>query len=150
MNKKLIPLTLATLMVGLALAATATAQDFQKTYRIGAGGQGRISYISGDVIITAYDGDSINVKGTKKGRDRDQIDVEDRSGTGNVDVGVRYHKHCKCDASIKFEVKIPRGVNYDFDQISSVSGDVRVTAVTGRLNASAVSGDVHINDVSGT
>ncbi len=150
MNRKLIRFSIATALAGFALAATGAAQDFQKTYRIGAGGQIRIGNISGDVIVTGYDGDSIVVKGTKKGRDRDQVEVEDRSGTANVDVGVRYPKHCNCDASIRFEVQVPRSVNYDFDHIASVSGDVRVTGVTGRLNASAVSGDIHITDVSGS
>lgn len=150
MTRKLFRCSIATALVGFALAATASAQDFQKTYRIGAGGQIRIGNVSGDVIVTGYDGDSIVVTGTKKGRDRDMIEIEDRSGTANVDVGVRYPKRCNCDASILFEVQVPRSVKYDFDQIGSVSGDVRVTGVTGRLNASAVSGDVHITDVSGS
>jgi DUF4097 and DUF4098 domain-containing protein YvlB len=150
MNKKLIRFSIATALVGFALAATAAAQDFQKTYRIGAGGQIRIGNVSGDVIVNAYDGDAIIVKGTKKGRDRDQVEIEDRSGTGNIDIGVHYPKHCNCDANIRFDVQVPRSVNYDFDHISSVSGDVRVTGVTGRLHASAVSGDVHITDVSGS
>jgi DUF4097 and DUF4098 domain-containing protein YvlB len=150
MNKKLIPFSIATMLVAFALAATAAAQDFQKTYRIGAGGQVRIGNVSGDVIVTGYDGDAIIVKGTKKGRDRDQVEIEDRSGTGNVDIGVHYPKNCNCDANIRFDVQVPRLVNYDFDHIGSVSGDVRVTGVTGRLHASAVSGDVHVTDVSGS
>jgi DUF4097 and DUF4098 domain-containing protein YvlB len=150
MNTRLIRLSFAAAVVGFALASTASAQDFQKTYRIGAGGQIRIGNVSGDVIVTGYDGDSVIVTGTKKGRDRDQVEVEDRSGTTNIDIGVRYPKHCNCDASIRFDVQVPRSVKYDFDHISSVSGDVKVTGVTGRLNASAVSGDVHITDVSGS
>ena len=150
MNRRLIRFSLAAALVGFALAATASAQDFQKTYRIGAGGQIRIGNVSGDVIVTGYDGDSVVVKGTRKGRDRELVEVEDRSGTANVDIGVRYPKHCNCDASIRFDVQVPRSVNYDFDQISSVSGDVKVTGVTGKLKASAVSGDVWITDVSGS
>jgi len=150
MNTKLIRFSIATALAALALAATASAQDFQKTYRIGAGGQIRIGNVSGDVLVTGYDGDSVVVTATKKGRDRDRIEVEDRSGTANVDIGVKYPKNCNCDASIRFEVQVPRSVKYDFDQIASVSGDVRVGGVTGRLNASAVSGDVHITDVSGS
>lgn len=150
MNTRLIRLSLTAVLAGLALAASASAQDFQKTYRIGAGGQIRIGNVSGDVVVTGYDGDSIVVTGTKKGRDRDQVEVEDRSGTTNVDIGVRYPKHCNCDASIRFDVQVPRSIKYDFDHISSVSGDVKVTGVTGRLNASAVSGDVHVIDVSGS
>ncbi len=150
MNRKLIRFSLATALVALALAATASAQDFQRAYRIGAGGQIRIGNVSGDVLVTGYDGDSVVVTATKKGRDRDKIEVEDRSGTANVDIGVKYPKNCNCDASILFEVQVPRSVQYDFDHIASVSGDVRVAGVTGRLNASAVSGDVHITDVSGS
>jgi DUF4097 and DUF4098 domain-containing protein YvlB len=150
MNTKLVRLSLAAVLAGFTVAATASAQDFQKTYRIGAGGQIRIGNVSGDVVVTGYDGDSIVVTGTKKGRDRDQVEVEDRSGTTNVDIGVRYPKHCNCDASIRFDVQVPRSIKYDFDHISSVSGDVKVTGVAGRLNASAVSGDVHITDVSGS
>lgn len=149
MNKR-IRFSIATLLVGFALAGAAEAQDFQKSYRIGAGGQVRIGNVSGDVIVSAYDGDAIIVIATKKGRDRDQVEIEDRSGTSNVDIGVRYPRNCNCDANVRFEVQVPRAVNYDFDHISSVSGDVRVTGVTGRLHASAVSGDVHVNDVSGS
>ena len=127
MNKTLIKLSVATVVVVFALAATASAQDFQKSYRIGAGGQVRIGNVSGDVIVTGYDGDAIVVRGIKKGRDREMVEVEDRSGSANVDIGVRYPKHCNCDASIRFEVQVPRSVNFDFDQISSVSGDVKVT-----------------------
>ena len=150
MNRKLFRFSIATALVGFALATTAAAQDFQKTYRIGAGGQVRIGNVTGDVIVTGYDGDSIVVTGTKQGRDREMVEIEDRSGAGNVDVGVRYPTRCRCDASIRFEVQVPRSVNYDFDQISSVSGDVHVSGVTGKLHATAVSGDVRIKDVSGS
>jgi DUF4097 and DUF4098 domain-containing protein YvlB len=150
MNTKLVRFSTAAALAALALVTTVSAQDFQKTYRIGAGAQIRIENVSGDVIVTGYDGDSIIVKGTKQGRDRDQVEIQDRSGTGNVDIGVQYPKHCNCDASIRFDVQVPRSVNYDFDHIFSVSGDVQVTGVTGRLNASAVSGDVQIKDVSGS
>ena len=150
MNRRMFRFSIAIMVVGLAVTATAAAQDFQKTYRVGAGGQVRIGNVSGDVIVTGYDGDSIIVTGTKQGRDRDLIEVEDRSGAGNVDVGVRYPKRCNCDASIRFDVQVPRSIAYQFDQISSVSGDVRVSGVTGRLHASAVSGDVDIKDVAGT
>lgn len=150
MNIKLFRFAVGTALVGFALSATAAAQDFQKSYKIGAGGQIRIGNVSGDVIVTGYEGDSVVVTATKKGRDRDLIEIEDRSGSGNVDVGVRYPKRCNCDASLQFDVQVPRSVLYNFDQISSVSGDVRVSGVSGRLHASAVSGDVTIRDVSGT
>ncbi|HYV05129.1 MAG TPA: DUF4097 family beta strand repeat-containing protein, partial [Blastocatellia bacterium] len=99
--------------------------------------------------VTGYDGDAIVVTGIKKGRDRDQVEIEDKSGASSVDVGVRYPKRCNCDASVRFEVQVPRSISYE-ENFGSVSGDVHVTGVTGHLHASAVSGDVHIKDVSGS
>jgi hypothetical protein len=150
MIKRLFRLSVVSAIIGLTFAVTASAQDFEKSYRIGAGGQVSISNVSGDVIVTAYDGDAIIVRGIKKGRDRDRVEIEDRSSGGRVDVGARYPKECNCDASIRFEVQVPRSVSYNFDSISSVSGDVDVSGVTGRLRASAVSGDVRVKNVSGS
>ena len=150
MAKKQIHLSIIASLAVLAMAGTASAQDFQKSYRLASGGQIHVGNISGDVVVTGYDGDSIIVKGTKKGRDRDKIEVEDRSTDGRVDLGVHYPKHCECDASIQFEVQVPRSVSYVFDGISSVSGDVEISGVTGRVHASAVSGDVRVKSVSGS
>ncbi|HXF41107.1 MAG TPA: DUF4097 family beta strand repeat-containing protein [Blastocatellia bacterium] len=149
MKRSIFSLTIPCALVLLSIGTTAAAQDFQKTYRIGAGNQIKISNISGDVIVAGYDGDAIIVTGIKKGRDRDQVEIEDKSGSSSVDVGVRYPKRCNCEASVRFEVQVPRSISYE-ETFGSVSGDVHVTGVTGHLHASAVSGDVHIKDVSGS
>ena len=150
MIKRLFRLSVVSAIISLAFAATASAQDFEKSYRLGAGGQVRVSNISGDIIVTGYDGDAITVRAIKKGRDSDRIEIEDKSNDGRVDVGVRYPKQCNCDASVRFEVRVPRSVSYNFDSFSSVSGNVDVSGVTGRLHASAVSGDVRVKNVSGS
>ena len=150
MNKRFFRLSVVSAIISLAFAATASAQDFEKSYRVGAGSHVSVSNISGDVVVTAYDGDAIIVRGIKKGRDSDRIEIEDKSSEGRVQVGVRYPKECNCDASIRFEVRVPRSVSYDFDGFSSVSGDVDVSGVTGRLRASSVSGDVKVKNVSGS
>lgn len=150
MTKRLFRLSVISVIFSLAFAMTVAAQDFEKTYRIGAGGHISVSNVSGDVIVTAYDGDAVKVRGIKKGRDREMVEVEDRSSEGKVEIGVRYPKNCNCDASITFEVQVPRSVSYNFDSISSVSGDVEVGNVTGKVRASAVSGDVKVTNVSGS
>jgi hypothetical protein len=137
-------------ILSLILAATAAAQDFQKSYRIAAGGPVRVGNVSGDVIVRGYDGDAIIVKGYKEGPDRDRLDVEDRGTDGRVDIGVHYPTNCNCDASIRFEVQVPRSTKYNFDRVSSVSGNVEVSQVSGRVYASSVSGQVRVRDVSGS
>lgn len=140
------------LLAAVALAAistSATAQDFQKSYKLGAGGDVRVSTVSGDVKVTGYDGDAIIVTGHKEGRDSELVEIEDRSGGNTVDVRVRYPRNCNCDASVRFEVQVPRSTRYNFDGFSSVSGDVEVRSVNGKLKASSVSGTVRVEDVSG-
>jgi hypothetical protein len=133
------------------VAGSASAQDFQKTYELGAGGRVQISNISGDIVVTGYDGSAILVTATKEGRDRDRVEVEDLSSGNRVQVRVRYPDRCNnCDASVSFQVKVPRTQNYDFDGINSVSGSIEINGLSGRLKAASVSGEVKIKDVSGT
>ncbi|HXG64566.1 MAG TPA: DUF4097 family beta strand repeat-containing protein [Blastocatellia bacterium] len=149
MNRVLFRL-LASTAFTLTLVAAAAAQDFQKSYNLGEGGRIRIGSVSGDVTVTGYEGNAIVVTAYKTGRDRDMVDIEDRSGGNRVDVRTRYPENCNCDASVRFEVQVPRSIRYDFEGISSVSGSVKVSSVRGRLHASSVSGSVTVRDVSGT
>lgn len=150
MIKKLFRLSVVSAIISLTFAVSASAQDFEKSYRVGAGSQVSVSNVSGDVIVTGYDGDAIVVRGIRQGRDSDRVEIEDKSSGNRVDLGVRYPKNCNCDASIRFEVRVPRAVSYNFDGFASVSGNVEVSGVTGRLRASAVSGDVRVKNVSGS
>lgn len=152
----------------LLISLSALAQDFQQNYRIGSGGTVNIRNVSGNVHVTGYNGDTITVVGYKKGRDRDRVSIEDSSSGNSVNVRVHYPDECNCDASVNFEVKVPSGIRYRYDSISSVSGDVaaentqgdlRIKSVSGNvsvrgangsINASSVSGNVEVGEVSGT
>jgi len=162
-----IRLAIFSALVCLLLSLNAAAQDFRKSYEIGQGGSISVRNVSGDVTVTGYEGSAVLVLGFKEGPDRDRVWVEDNSAGNNVDVRARYPENCDCNASIRFEVKVPRA-NYKFDSISSVSGDVEVTGVsgdllakstsgavtvrgvTGAVNARSTSGNVHVGEITGT
>jgi hypothetical protein len=135
--------------VCLLLPLTAAAQDFRKSYEVGSGGSVNVRNVSGDVIVTGYEGETILVLGFKEGRDRDRVSIEDNSSGNSVDVRARYPENCDCNASIRFEVKVPRNGIYKFENISSVSGDVEVTGVNGDLRAKSVSGNVTVKGITG-
>ncbi len=137
------------LTVGLLAGVACLGQDFNKTYAIGTGGHIRIGNISGDVKVSGYNGDSIVVAGFREGKDRDLVKIEDQSSGDRVDIRVKYPDNCNCDASVNFEVRVPQTVEYNFDRISSVSGNVDMRGVTGRVRAESVSGDVEVVDVTG-
>jgi hypothetical protein len=140
---------LATTLLLLASALTASAQEFQKSYNLEPGGTISVTNVSGNIIITGYDGSAVTVAGFKEGRDRDLVEVEDTSGAGRVELRVRYPRECNCDASIRFEVRVPRSTNFNFEHISTASGDIKAEGVAGRLELRTASGDVTVGSVSG-
>lgn len=133
----------------IVFSTSASAQDFQQSYKLSAGGSITIKNVSGDVQVNGYDGDAVVVNGYREGRDRDMVEVEDRSGGNRVDVGVRYPSPCNCDASVRFEVRVPRSLTVEIDKISTASGDIEVTDVRGQVTVSTASGDVLVKDVNG-
>lgn len=147
--KAMICLAAATACLGIA-SATASAQDFQKSYEVRPGGRISVSSMSGNVVVTGYDGREVLVTATKRGDDVDRVTIEDRSGAGEVDVTVKYPKNCNCNVSVDFEVRVPQGTAYTFDKIASMSGDVEISGVSGRINVTSMSGNVSVRDVSGT
>lgn len=147
--KSMIRLAAASVFLLAAFVVPAAAQDFQKSYRLGAGATISIRNVSGDVLVRGYDGDAITVNGFKEGRDRDKVEIEDASGANNVAVGVRYAPNCNCDASVRFEVQVPRNTSYIFNKISTASGNISMSNVSGDLAVHTASGDVTISDVNG-
>lgn len=134
----------------LVLAAGAAAQDFQKSYSLEQGGLVKIRNVSGNVTVTGYGGAEVVVLAYKEGRDRDRVEIEDLSAPGRVDVRVRYPDFGNTDATINFEVHVPASVSYNFEGISSVSGNVEISRVSGKIRAEAVSGNVAVTDVTGS
>lgn len=99
--------------------------------------------------MTGYNGNDIEVKAYKRGRDRDLIEINDRSLGNRIDLHARYPQMRGGDASVDFEVQVPSTAEYEFSRLSSVSGNVRVSNVSGRLRAESVSGNVEVSGVNG-
>ena len=131
------------------LSAVAMAQDYSRTYTLSTEGVISVRSISGDVKVTGYEGEVIVVKAFKEGRDKDKVEVVDKSGANRVDLSVSYPEHCNCDASIRFEVQVPITGKYKFESVSSVSGDVSVDGAVGYLKAHSVSGNVTVKTFTG-
>ena len=80
MNKLSIRLITVSILLAL-VGLTAAAQDFQRSYNLGAGGSVSVRNISGDVVVTGYNGQAIIVTGTKQGRNADKVSFDDRSSS---------------------------------------------------------------------
>ncbi|HEX8117422.1 MAG TPA: DUF4097 family beta strand repeat-containing protein [Pyrinomonadaceae bacterium] len=133
-----------------ALAAVgASAQDFQKSYNLGEGGSVEIANVSGDINLVGYDGSAVVVSAYKEGRDREQVEVVDESTQGRVSLRAEYPNCRRCEASLRFEVRVPRSSGISFDKISTASGNVKAEGFSARLHLSTASGDVTVRGVGG-
>jgi DUF4097 and DUF4098 domain-containing protein YvlB len=132
-----------------AAAVSAAAQDFQRSYNLAAGGSVEIANVSGDISLTGYEGSAVVVNAYKEGRDRNEVEVEDESTQGRVRLRVKYPENCNCDASVRFEVRVPRSANLVFEKITTASGNVKAEGFNGRLRLSTASGDVTVSRVGG-
>lgn len=151
MRRSMLRLAAVAAFVALgSFASAALGQDFNRSYRLPADGQISVRNVSGDVEVTGHDGDQVTVVGYKEGRDREVVQVEDLSSGGHVDIRAKYPRDCNnCEASIRFEVRVPRSTRFTFSPISSASGNIKVTGVTGSLKVNTASGDVFISGVAG-
>ncbi|HVF49140.1 MAG TPA: DUF4097 family beta strand repeat-containing protein [Pyrinomonadaceae bacterium] len=136
-------------LLGALLVGTAGAQDFQKSYASGAGTSVAIANVSGNVHVTGYSGETISVAAYREGRDRDLVQVEDLSSGNQIKLRARYPNNCNCDASIRFEVRVPRSTRYKLGPLSTASGNVEVRDASGDVTVQTASGNVLIKDVSG-
>ncbi|HEX8144536.1 MAG TPA: DUF4097 family beta strand repeat-containing protein [Pyrinomonadaceae bacterium] len=149
MTRIIFRLALLSACCGLWLVQTATAQDFQKTYRLAPGASINVRNVSGNITITGYEGDAITVTAFKSGSDREMVEVQDMSSENRLEVEARYPSNCNCNADIRFELRVPRGASYNFDQITTASGDIRANGIRGQMRLTTASGDVEVKDVAG-
>ncbi len=143
---RFVPAVMAAVLLSGALAL---AQDFRKNYNVTSGSQISVRNISGDVKVTGYNVGYVEVVATKVGRDKDLVTIEDLSSGNKIDLRVKYPQSCNCEASVYFDIRVPSNMDLDFEKLGSVSGDVEVTGVRGRLSAESVSGGVTLSDVAG-
>ncbi len=149
MKKNVLVIGVAAVLAGMVLVPAGLAQDFQRSYKIPQGGRINIFTVSGSVTVQGYDGTEIEVTGIKTGRDRTSVEIVDRGTPDSVSLGVSYPEHGNSNASVNFQVKVPRSISYNFDEIRSISGNVRLADVTGRVRARSISGSVEVTDIAG-
>jgi hypothetical protein len=156
------------LVAGLLAAGAASAaaqersstRDFRWAKSLPAGQWVRLHNISGDVRVTAVDGDRVEVVGLRRGRggyDDDDVRVDVHEGRDGVTICALWGAESWCDdrgshieshgdgrrrrGNVDFEVRLPRRLKLS---ANSVSGNVEVNGAGDEVRARSVSGDVKL------
>jgi hypothetical protein len=141
-----------------------SARDFRWSKVLPAGQWVRLHNISGNVKVTATDGDRVDVVGIRRGGgsyDDDDVRVDVHEGRDGVTICALWGEESWCDdrgshieshgrdgrrrrGHIDFEVRLPRRLKLS---ANSVSGDVEVNGAGDEVRAHSVSGDVRLERV---
>ena len=156
--------TLVLLVTALAMPAVAAAQerdrDFTFRERVPAGAWLRVHTLHGDVRVTEGSGDRVEVIGRKNGEDAAELRISTlRSGADVTICAIWEGGQCDAEgihssrkwshrgeASVDFEVRLPRGVKI---RALSGNGEVMVSGATAEVHASSGNGTVSVASSGG-
>src|SRR5436190_6061440 len=154
-HQTLVPVALIAMLVSVGPVVgqgrrTGPAEDFARTFKVGANPSVTVRNVSGRVDITAGAGDQVEIKAVKRaGASPDSArrlanTVIDARAIGNrIEVTVEAaDRRQNGPVSVEFDIRVPSECSVD---VGSVSGEIRVTNVKGELRAQAVSGGVQLD-----
>lgn len=127
---------LMAIVLGLALAASAAAEDVNRTLDASPDGYVHISNISGSVTVAGWSRDQVEVTG-KIGPKVEELIVE-RSGD-KITIKVKVPRKSGRGVESELHVRVPERSSLD---VGTVSADIDVTGVLGEQKLEAVSGDI--------
>lgn len=136
--------------------------EFRWSGTVTGGDHLRINNISGDVAVTATEGNRVELVATLHGAGADsEVRVEVKEHAGGVTICTLYGDDAYCDEDgarqehrlgwgrsrrghYDLEVRVPRRMRIT---AGSVSGDIRVDGTTAQLRAASVSGNVTLERI---
>jgi DUF4097 and DUF4098 domain-containing protein YvlB len=146
----------AALALLLAIPALAeVTQEFHKTVPLNANGRVSLNNVNGDVEITGWSRNEVQIDAVKTARDQQRLDearVDVNSSGNSVEIETHYPTHLFANnnnpASVHYTLHVPQ--NARIDKINLVNGGLTVQKLSGEINANLVNGKVSASDLAGT
>jgi len=144
----------AALVLLIAVPARAeVTQEFHKTVPLNADGRVSLSNINGDVEITGWSRNEVQIDAVKTARDQQRLDeasIDVNVGGSYVEIETHYPSHLMNNnpASVHYTLHVPQ--NARIDKINLVNGALTVQKLSGEIEANLVNGKLHASDLTGT
>lgn len=137
---------LTAILLGMLIALPVVAEDVDRTVDAAADGHVHVSNIAGEVTISGWSRNEVEVTG-ELGRNVEELIVE-RDGN-RVTVKVKVPRRSGRGIDSDLHIQVPQASSID---VGTVSADIDVTEVRGEQSLNTVSGDVNTeafgNDIS--
>jgi DUF4097 and DUF4098 domain-containing protein YvlB len=134
-----------------ALSGNNVTEEFHRTVPLNANGRVSLENINGNVEITGWDKNEVQIDAVKSARDQQRLDeakIEIEGSGSEVRIRTRYPEAPSHDnlASVHYTVHVPAGA--ELDKISLVNGSLDVSQVRGEVNANLVNGKLKAHDLA--
>ena len=125
-----------------------TEERIVETYLLENEGKVYLENISGDIRVSNWDRNEIQITATKRGRrerDLDDATVHIRQINGNIRIITRHDREFSLfrsgSVSVHYEIMVPAKASV---RVKSISGNVEVIKIGGPLNVETVSGKIRV------
>ena len=127
-------------------------EDFHRTVPLSSNGRVSLDNINGNVTITGWERNEVQIDAVKKARDQQKLDearIEVDASSDSVHIKTKYpDRHTNNNpATVTYELHVPRIAR--LDHIDLVNGSLEVSQVSGEINGELVNGKTDIRDLSG-
>jgi hypothetical protein len=142
----------AMILAPSAYAVSNATEEFHKTVSLNANGRVSLENINGNVEITGWERNEVQIDAVKSARDPQRLEEAriEVAGSGDaVAIRTRYPEgHTNNDpASVHYTLHVPRGAQ--LDKISLVNGSFAVAQIAGEVDANLVNGSLNATALSG-
>jgi DUF4097 and DUF4098 domain-containing protein YvlB len=145
-------------LVAMILAPSAYAasgnnvtEEFHKTVPLNASGRVSLENVNGNVEITGWDKDEVQIDAVKSARDQQRLDeakIEVEGSGDAVRIRTRYPEgHTNNNpASVHYTLHVPAGAQ--LAKINLVNGSLEIAQVRGEVHADLVNGKLKAHDLA--
>ena len=147
-------------LVAMILAPSAYAasgnnvtEDFHKTVPLNATGRVSLENVNGNVEITGWDKNEVQIDAVKSARDQQRLDeakIEVEGSGDAVHIRTRYPEGQANNnpASVHYTLHVP--AHAQLEKVNLVNGSLEISQVLGDVNAELVNGKLTAHDLSGS
>ncbi|MBN1831387.1 MAG: DUF4097 family beta strand repeat protein [Deltaproteobacteria bacterium] len=125
-----------------------TEEKIVETYPLESTGKVYLENISGDITVSSWDKNGIEITATKRGRrerDFDDVTIHIRQIDGNIRIITRHDREFSLfrsgAVSVFYEIIVPAKASV---RVKSISGNVEVRKIGGFLNVETISGEIRV------
>ncbi len=143
-------------LLAVLIAAPAYAsvtQEFHRTVPLSADGSVSLDNINGDVEITGWSKNEVQIDAVKTAPDQQRLDamrIEISNSANSVDIKTKYPEGRTNNnpGSVHYTLHVPQ--NARIDKINLVNGNLSVQKLSGEITANLVNGKLRASDLVGT